>query len=55
MGWECPHLFWFKEGTTLTNICRLNKQACSPAQGKCILRGKVKIASLSTEEEESKR
>jgi len=39
----------------LTNLCRLNKEACSPTKGKCVLRGKVKLVSESTEESSPKK
>jgi len=46
MGFECPYF--------LENKCRLQNTHCIPAKGKCILKGKVKLASdyiKKTEEE----
>lgn len=37
MGFECPYLN--------ENKCRLQNTHCIPAKGKCILKGKVKLAS----------
>jgi len=48
MSWDCPHVYWFKEHGRLTNICQLNKVACTPTRGKCVLRGKVKLISTNT-------
>jgi hypothetical protein len=37
MSFECPYF--------LENTCKLQNGPCQPAKGKCILRGKAKLAN----------
>ena len=46
MSFECPYF--------LEDKCKLQKGPCHPAKGKCILKGKVHLASDIEKEEETK-
>ncbi len=41
MSWNCPHL--------ISDKCDLNTTSCSPAKGKCVLKGKFLAAEQMIE------